>query len=52
MSWTIFLQADPDFDSTAKAAFFGAELSTYQSSDGDDQLHPSSALLDCKVTRR
>jgi hypothetical protein len=47
MSWRVFLQADAtDLPDTV---FSGVMLSIYQSSDGDDLLHPDQALLTCDV---
>jgi hypothetical protein len=46
MSWQVFLQADGEDTGTSYTAVM---LSTYQSSDGDDQLHPDEAILQCDV---
>jgi hypothetical protein len=47
-SWIVYLQADP---AELGPRYLGASLSTYQSSDGDDQLHPDTEALTCTVRR-
>jgi hypothetical protein len=46
LSWQFILQANTDFSGTT---YSGVALSTFESSDGDDLLHPSAQLLSCKV---
>jgi hypothetical protein len=51
MSWTFILQADPNASPDFTTHYAGVELSTYQSSDGDDLFHPTSDLVTCDVTK-
>ena len=47
--WLVYLQADPAGEN---GAYFGVMMSTFQSSDGDDLLHPYSVALACTVTKK
>jgi hypothetical protein len=49
-SYTVILQRNPDSDGGGTSAFAGVLLDTFQSSDGDDLLHPRARLLACTVT--